>query len=195
MRESSLKAPSAALGELAEQVVYTPTNEDRKLKAAFLALVDGNPLIDPQNLPMKECERILGRKLPNKESPGFAAWFLNKDENRQRLEYLFQLALGAAEDILLNTDPKAQSARVNMVKAVSELAGKMPSRAAAGGQAGESIKELASSIGKMDRQQLQVLLQSGNQRVAIQATGANQPSEKSSEPPISVDNLGSDEVE
>jgi hypothetical protein len=170
MRESSLKPAADQLDSLADQVLYSPTNEDRKLKAAFLALVDGNPLIDPSNLPMLEVERILHRKLPNKDSPGYAAWFLNKDENRQRLEYLFQLALGAAEDIILNTDPKAQGARVNMVKVVSELASKFP-RQATGMAAGPSNGgNIVTAIASMDKLQLKALLEKGGQSFEITAT-------------------------
>ena len=170
-RESTVNRPNEALANVSEELLYQPTSEDRRLKAAFLALIDGNPLIDSSNLPMKEVERILGRKLPNKEAPGFSAWFLNKDENRQKLEYLFSLAIGAAEDILLNTDPKAQGARVNMIKVVSELANKYPRQTTTPAQG----QNLLGAIGSMDRASLKLFLQQGGKSVEIQANGESSP--------------------
>lgn len=167
-RESSIKAPERALEASVEELIYSPTYEDRKLKAAFLALVEGNPLVDPSNLPIKEAERILGRKLPNRDAPGFAAWFLNRDENRQRLEYLFQLALGAAEDILMNTEPKAQGARVNMVKVVAELASKFPRQAKEGAPAASG--SLEGAIRAMDKASLKLLLQKDDKSLTLEAS-------------------------
>jgi hypothetical protein len=60
--------------------------------------------------------------------PGFKDFFFNNTEHIERLEYLFDLALQAAEDVLLCEDPKAMSARVNMVRVIAELAKKMPSK-------------------------------------------------------------------
>ena len=56
--------------------------------------------------------------------PGFKAWFSNTSVTSERLEWLLHLSLAAAEDVLLNTDPKAQGARVQMVKVVADLLGK-----------------------------------------------------------------------
>jgi hypothetical protein len=59
------------------------------------------------------------------DKPGFQDWFLSATVVDERLDYLLHLALASAEDILLNTDPKAQSARVQMVKIVAEMAGRL----------------------------------------------------------------------
>lgn len=171
MRESSLNKAADVLGVLAEEGVYSPTNEELKLKGAFLTLSSQNPLLDPATLTLQDAERLLGKRFANRERPGFAAWLLNREENRQRLEYLFALALGAAEDILLSTDPKAQGARVSMVRTIAELAGKMPSKVA-GPEL--DLKTAVKSIGSMDKVQLQAFIQKNGQTQAMQLTGQNE---------------------
>lgn len=180
MRESSLKAAAGALDTLLEDALYDPTNDDRRLKGVFLTLANGNPLLDPATLTLQDAERLLGKRLLNREKPGFAAWFLNRDEGRQRLEYLFALALNAAEDILMNVDPKAQGARVSMVRTISELAGKMPSKLAAPEL---DIKQAVKQIGTMDKVQLQAFIEKNGQRQAMQLSGQNEVAG-----PIALDN-------
>jgi uncharacterized protein with HEPN domain len=81
---------------------------------------------------------------------GFKEWFLNREEGREKLEYLFMRALDAAEDIL--NDPNAQaSARVNMIKVIGELANKFPSK--------YQEKFSDEDINRMDEKQLRNYLE------------------------------------
>ena len=68
----------------------------------------------------------------------------------ERLDYLLHLALASAEDVLLNTDPKAQSARVQMVKIVAEMAGKLKGGTAASPNqnANDKKKKAIEAMGK-----------------------------------------------
>jgi hypothetical protein len=166
-RESALKGLEAPSIESIGESLYKPTDQDRRLKIEFQLLTEGNAMLDVRNLPIGEAERILKKKLPNKDKPGFAAWFLNKDENRQRIEYLWQLSLAAAEDILLNTDPKAQSARVNLIKAMADIAGKLPGRQSSGGDL--SPQKLFKGIENMDKAQLELLLEKNGASVRLSA--------------------------
>lgn len=168
-RESSLKGPIGQLEGLAEELIYRPTAEDRKLKIQFLQLIADNPIMDPKALVIEDAERVLGKRLKNKAEAGFIDWFLNKDENTQRLEYLFTLALNAAEEIICNTDPKAQGARVSMVRAIAELAGKVPGKTGpeSTGQGGQNLLQ---SINTMDKAELKMLLEKGGRTLNITAT-------------------------
>lgn len=126
--KNSVSVPDK-LGELAEAVIYTPNPSAKKLKAKFWSRYNPGLMDRTDSLPMAEVLEVT--KDPRVKSlwtqPGFKDWFLNKDENRERLEYLFTLALDAAEDILVN--PEIQpGARVNMIKVLGELANKFPSR-------------------------------------------------------------------
>lgn len=58
--------------------------------------------------------------------PGFRDWLCDTLEAKARIELLSDLAADAAQEILQNQDPKAQSARASMVKTVMELADKFP---------------------------------------------------------------------
>lgn len=125
--------PASEVGALAEAVgaMFSPTADQRKVKARFWTLMQSAPFgtrpdkMGPEEIVRKTRTPALSNWW---KTPGFKEWFLNNTEHQERLEYLFDLALSAAEDILRNDDPKAQSARVNMVKTVAELARKMPSK-------------------------------------------------------------------
>jgi hypothetical protein len=119
--------------ELAEAagIGFVPNRAQRALKARFWTLLANsfNPR-NPHEMTNMEIAKTVrdNRVLAWFGTPGFKDWFMNSTEHIERLEYLFDLALQAAEDVLLCDDPKAMSARVNMVRVIAELAKKMPSR-------------------------------------------------------------------
>jgi|APGre2960657373_1045057.scaffolds.fasta_scaffold90968_2 hypothetical protein len=150
MRKSS--TPGDVLQAVVAEVIFHPTEAQRKLKATLLAKLADNPLTDLSSLSLAEVQDITGSAVVQKwwSVPGFSDWLLDKNENRAKLEYLFSLALEAAEQVLMNTDPKAQSSRVAMIKTLAELAGKMPKAQTAAKQGANTIEAIAS----MDRTQL-----------------------------------------
>lgn len=150
-RKAVKKVNHRAVEALAEEVGlnFKPTGDQRKIKARFWAHVEASPFgpdvskLGPEEIARKtKCSALSNWW----KKPGFKDWFMNNNEHRERLEYLFDIALSAAEDVLLNTDPKAQSARVNMIKTISELASKMPNK--------QHTVVLDRDIAKMDEQQL-----------------------------------------
>lgn len=155
-RKAIKKVNHQAVASLAEEVgivSFAPSADQRKMKARFWAQVENSPFgpnvanLGPEEIARKtKCSALVNWW----KRPGFKDWFLNNNEHRERLEYLFDLALNAAEDILLNTDPKAQAARVNMVKTISELASKMPNK--------QQTVVLDRDIAKMDESQLREYL-------------------------------------
>lgn len=150
MRKSS--TPGDILQAVVSEVIFHPTEAQRKLKATLLAKLVDNPLTELSALSLAEVQEITGSAIVQKwwSVPGFPEWLLDKNENRAKLEYLFSLALEAAEQVLMNTDPKAQSSRVAMIKTLAELAGKMPKAQAVPKQGANTIE----AIGSMDRTQL-----------------------------------------
>lgn len=170
----AFQGPSG-LASLAEDIIFRPTLEAQRLtKARFWTMVSDNPMLDPDSMGIDQLRGMLGSESIHKwwQLPGFKAWFLNKDYNRYRLESLFEQTLDAAEEILQNRDPKAQSARVNVIKILAELAGKFPSRQPTGKQEGGG---LAAAIGSMDRIQLEAYLQKSGVTLQLSATGSNNP--------------------
>lgn len=136
------------------------------MKARFWQRAADDPMLDAQNAPLDTIRKLTGSEAVGKwfQIPGFREWFLNKDEHREKLEYLFGLALDAAEQILVNQDPKAQSARVNVIKVLSELAGKFPTKNAA------PKDSLSSAINQMDKIQLEAYLQKNGVTMQLSAS-------------------------
>jgi len=154
VRKSS--TPGDILQAVVAEVIFHPTETQRRLKATLLAKLENNPLTDLASLSLAEVQEITGSAVVQKwwSVPGFSDWLLDKNENRAKLEYLFSLALEAAEQIILNTDPKAQGSRVAMIKVLSELAGKMPKAPVKAPQEARTVNAIAS----MDRTQLMEFL-------------------------------------
>jgi hypothetical protein len=134
--------------------IYKPNRRDRELKAAFWNAMANDPFARADDFKDRATtERYLGKALANWNSDGFCEWFFNKDEHKHKIEYLFGIALDAAEEILLNNDPKVQGARVQLIRALSELAGKVPHK-----QAQVLIQNntaISGAIDNMSREQLE----------------------------------------
>lgn len=166
-RPGSPDSPLDILNEGTADLIYRPSELQRKAKIRFWAKMDSNPLQDRDSVTLEAVKRMTGSGTIEKwwKEPGFKDWFLNSEEHKQRLEYLYDLALGAAEDILLNTDPKAQGARVQMIKAVAELGAKFP-RQQVGGMPASPITQ---AIQGMDRASLKVLLEKNGVQMSVTA--------------------------
>lgn len=108
-------------------LLYKPTEAQARVKARFWARWSETPLAAPVSITMAQAQQITGSSSLASwwGRPGFKEWFLATSVTEERLDYLLHLALTAAEDVLLNIDPKAQSARVQMIKTVAEMAGKL----------------------------------------------------------------------
>lgn len=143
------------LPQLAEEsgALFSPTKSQRALKARFWTIISGSISgINPHKMTTMEIAKTVrdNRVMNWWPTPGFKDWFMNNTEHVERLEYLFDLALTAAEEVLLNPDPKASNAKVNMVKIISELAKKMPTKG--------SEKFQDEQISKMSKEQLESYL-------------------------------------
>lgn len=129
-------------------LLFTPSMAQRKVKAAFWIIHNENPIISKDKINMAYIiQQVDDGRIRNWWGvPGFQDWFLNKEEVRQRIEYLFDVAMDQAEVMLLDQSTQP-SAKVNLIKLLSELADKMPAKS-------KEIKFLDASIEKMDAAQL-----------------------------------------
>lgn len=111
---------------IAEDLVFLPSPKHRQVKSKFWTRYDSLN-IDPDQISAAAVVDITGEPAVSRwwHVPGFKAWFLNEDEARERLEYLYMLALDSAEEVLLNPEAQA-NAKVQMVKVIAQLAGKEP---------------------------------------------------------------------
>ena len=146
-----MKHTEETLNLALSELTFLPSPEHRKIKSAFWAVADETQLVDPsQEVELSTALRFTADNRLQRwwALPGFREWFANREEFRQRVEYLANLALDTAEEILLDKKANA-AARANMVKLMVEVANKMPPR--------QISKELYidEKIQKMDRVQLE----------------------------------------
>lgn len=170
--EGAKLASETISGHVEAEPFFEPSVAQRRAKANFWTAWQDDPTLDPELMTADTAARLSGNRTVRRwwGEPGFKPWFMNKDEQRQRLEYLFELSMDAAEDILTNADPKAQGARVQLIKHMSELANKMPSKS---GGLGAGLDGMVKAILAMGEVELKALLQ--KQGAAISMKTANKP--------------------
>jgi hypothetical protein len=125
------------------------------MKSRFWVASADDPFFSIESFQTKVAvERFLGgARLYNWAQPGFKEWFFNKDSYRHKIDYLFGLALDAAEEILVNNDPKVQGARVQLIRALSEIAGRVPHKQAQ--IAIQTNTHVNAAIDRMSREELE----------------------------------------
>lgn len=123
----NLKDINKVLAAASSDLTFAPTPDMRRAKAAFWSKMTDTGTVDEVTLAAAE-QLVSDRRLTKWWSlPGFAPWFQNKDEFRERLEYLADVALDSLEQVL--TDPDANAgAKVASAKLVLEAASKMPKK-------------------------------------------------------------------
>ena len=123
-RDSGHPAPESqdetnVIGKLIADT-FRPTESQRKAKAALLAfLADPETMLfDLKSLTVDRAISLTG--IPALRTwwnqPGFRAWFINKEESRQKIKYLTDKALEAVAQVLEDPDPRASGSKVNILK-------------------------------------------------------------------------------
>lgn len=154
-RKTTTEKGVQLLEVISNELTYLPSPEQRKVKSAFWARFNDNPLCEPQDVTTSIILRIVQDERITKWWPqeGFKEWFRNADEFRQRMEYLSHLVLDTFEEILI--DPRANpSSRVAAGKIILEVARKMPTKG------GTEDQFLDQKIQQMDRKQLEEFVRS-----------------------------------
>lgn len=150
------------LAEVRDFAPFQPTEAQARIRARFWARMADSPLLDPRSITLSQAQQMTQSAALATwwKKPGFQDWFLSSTVVDERLDYLLHLALASAEDVLLNTDPKAQSARVQMVKIVAEMAGKLKgSGASTGAGSGNAADKKKKAIEAMGKEELVQFLQ------------------------------------
>lgn len=108
----------------ADFLFYQPSNNDQKLKAKFWNRFSPGPGVNLNSITLAGVKRVVNSSSLEQLwlKPGFKDWFLNKDETRERLVYLFNKSLDTLESILDNELANA-NARMNAVKLLAEMTG------------------------------------------------------------------------
>lgn len=159
------------LKKLTTELIYTPTTGERKLKAKFWAKAAENPLVsfgDGTAITLEQVKRMAGGGTKLEKSwtnIAFRNWFLDIEDGRAKLEYLFDLGLDAIEGILLSDDPKTSAAKVNALKLLADLTGKI--------KKSDNTNGLQKAIASADKASLEALFESAGLSVSVSATKNN----------------------
>lgn len=140
------------LHSVLEDITFIPTPPMRQTKASYWAFLAENPVYDRDTTTLASALEITHDTRLSKwwPLPGFATWFCNREEFRQRLEYLANLALDTIEEVLLDSDANA-NARMRAVQIALEAAAKMPGKS-------DNQKMLDDRVQKMGRAELEAFL-------------------------------------
>lgn len=141
------------MDKIASELTYHPESSQRRAKSAFWARFSEAPLCEPEDISLAIALKFSGDNRVSRwwAQDGFKEWFKNRDEFRQRMEYLAQLALDCLEGILVD-DGAQTSARVNAAKLIMEVARKTPSKAT-------QEKFLDAQIASMDKKEVDAYIQ------------------------------------
>jgi hypothetical protein len=147
------KRVEAVVDFIANDLTYIPSPEQRRLKQAFWARFNDNPVCDPQDITRSIVEAVAPDSRINRWWPqsGFKEWFINKEEFREEVDALVFLALDRMKRILISEDPKMASAQVSAAKLLMDVGRKMPPKIS-------TEKFLDEKIHQMDRKQLEEYL-------------------------------------
>ena len=160
---------SPDLRELSETLIHIPTIQERKLKAKYWSRAGENPLVplSGSSVTLSSIKAVTGSSQALDSAwkkQGFQQWFLNAEDGRAKLEYLFDLGLDALEELLLNPEPKTASAKVNAIKLLAELTGRYIK-----GKQGQ-IGGLGEAIAGADKASLEALFESAGLTIAVSAS-------------------------
>lgn len=134
--------------------IFAASAAQRRCKASFWArYVPGPQLPTPADMSLAFVQELTGSPGLKKwwGEVGFRTWFLNRDEAREQMEYLFDRSLEVAEE-LLNSDTARPGEKVALIKFIAELSGKMPKNVP------NMDKFADTDIGQMDENQLKAYL-------------------------------------
>lgn len=119
LAEENSTEPDVIINRLINDT-FRPTEAQRKAKAALLAsLADpANTILDTRSINLATALKLTGVTTVRGwwDQPGFQAWFLNKEETKQKIKYLTDKALESVSQILDDPDPRTSSAKVSILK-------------------------------------------------------------------------------
>ena len=147
--EGEQTGPDVIIAKLINDT-FRPTEAQKRAKAALMAALSDpmNSLIDPKTISMTLAIRLTGVQTLNHwwQQPGFQAWFLNKEETKQKIKYLTDKALETAVQILDDPDPRTANAKVAILRTLMQY------------EAAEVQTKTNTRFDSMDMQQLRGFL-------------------------------------
>lgn len=127
-------APVEAGGR--SETPFRPTEAMCKVKARLFSRFEPSAsATTPTQLTKASIVKLTGSSSVldwDKRHPGFMNWLTSESWFDEKLEWLDFLTLNALEDILLNADPKAASAKLQAAKMIWEIKGRIKIKSGGG---------------------------------------------------------------
>lgn len=144
------KSLRAIVDTAKDMKAFSPSDEQKIAKSRFwTAFVDSGMVMPSQGLDAATAARLGGNAGIRKwlEEESFQSWFFNKDEFRQRLEFVAELALDQLQAGLqdLNLNP---GAKAGLIKIALEVSGKLNKKVATDDEFADEV------INKMTKEQV-----------------------------------------
>lgn len=152
----------ASLSKAADVVSFSPSEAQRRAKSNFWSYFASGEALPPTHVDLAIATKYAGDKRIGDwwQLEGFAEWFANKDEFRQRVEFLADLALDELYQLIRNpgTQATAKVAAIRMIMDVGKkVAQKAPNEESAAGE----------KIASMDKKQLEEYIKSKLTRLSL----------------------------
>lgn len=146
---SKLKNLSPILDKAVDLSVFKPDEDQRRAKSNFWSFFASGDILPPADISKSVALRYGGDRRVSSwwDLEGFQDWFSNKDEFRQRIEFLADLALDELQ-LLIRDRQTNGSAKVAAIKLIMEAGKKVSNK-------GESEKYLDDLVTKMNKQELE----------------------------------------
>jgi len=117
--EANQSKPDVVITRLINDT-FRPTEAQRRAKSALLAALSDPTcaIFEVKTISAAQAATLCSNDsvLSWWKQPGFKAWFLNKDETRQKIKYLTDKALESVTQVLEDPDPRASASKVAILK-------------------------------------------------------------------------------
>lgn len=151
------------LGKATDVVSFSPTEPQRRAKSNFWSFFASGEALPPNNVDLATAVKYAGDKRVSEwwALEGFADWFSNKDEFRQRVEFLADLALDELYHLI--RDPETQAtAKVAAIRMIMDVGKKVSQKASTE----ETV--VGEKITKMNKEELEAYIRDKMDKLLVE---------------------------
>ena len=151
------------LGKATDVVSFSPTEPQRRAKSNFWSFFASGEALPPTSVDLATAVKYAGDKRVSEwwALEGFADWFSNKDEFRQRVEFLADLALDELYHLI--RDPETQAtAKVAAIRMIMDVGKKVSQKASTE----ETV--VGEKITKMNKEELEAYIRDKMDKLLVE---------------------------
>lgn len=150
------------LEKATDVVSFSPSEAQRRAKSNFWSFFASGEALPPTQIDLSIASKYAGDKRIAEwwTLEGFTDWFSNKDEFRQRVEFLADLALDELYQLLRNPNTQA-TAKVAAIRMIMDVGKKISQKA----PTEDSV--MGEKIASMDKKQLEDYIKSRLSKLSL----------------------------